>query len=624
MTGECCYLSRHGFDDGYVFSPGERCAIDLDITTVTNSPRTDATPGERCAIDLDITTVTNFPRTGATPGEMCAMDVDFMPSMNFPRTSSNPGEIGAVELGYRTMMPSISGVAIDTLLFSRIGSPLCHHHQIISHTGSHAAFRGTYWRRVRAFLEESDSAVVRRLHRQLAQELAARIALPTDSPASGPSRSAVGHRTVSRSRRPRRLKGVTDSSRRPESVCHLPAEVSSVQALMDLSLPRFAGLGDGPRQIHPPWSIASDSPASPAPARLETSGEEDSCGSVDQMSVSSACLNLDLFSSSSEDDSKDSAERSDLSITLFCDSDEAGTCVNSDQVLSDADFPEESVPKDKRQDVRRCASPPGGQIMGAALDDQQYEPPLPVVDLVTGRCKPGKVSITVSMTPLTLDLTVVCISSAVVPPPGVSSNTVVPPATVANEGIDVGTSVPVVAAPAPVVEQPSPPVRGFMSLSFYSLCCQNLPSYFLCPDGRPRLPHQRYRGEQQMTHRRPFRLTVFRRDTLRMFRTRAVCLMCHRFRQDSSFGHHEGVSRLWLRNYYYQRRWTTSMIRFWEIRSHMRGVNSFRCQSPHCLCLCMRGRLVLPSDWIPQYFRLCWLQGPPLCRRRGPRPLLRL
>ena len=78
------------------------------------------------------------------------------------------------------------------------------------------------------------------------------------------------------------------------------------------------------------------------------------------MFVSSACLNLDLFSSSSVDDSKDSAERSDLSITLFCESDEAGTRVNSDQVLLDGDFPEESVPKDKRQVVRRCARLPGG------------------------------------------------------------------------------------------------------------------------------------------------------------------------------------------------------------------------------------------------------------------------
>ena len=52
-----------------------------------------------------------------------------------------------------------------------------------------------------------------------------------------------------------------------------------------------------------------------------------------------------------------------------------------------------------------------------------------------------------------------CISGVVVPPPAVTFDTVVPLATVASEGIDVGTSAPVIAAPVPVVEQPSPPVR---------------------------------------------------------------------------------------------------------------------------------------------------------------------
>ena len=64
------------------------------------------------------------------------------------------------------------------------------------------------------------------------------------------------------------------------------------------------------------------------------------------------------------------------------------------------------------------ASPPGDQFMGAAQDDQKYDPPLPVVDLVTGRCKPVKVSRTISRTPLMLDLTVVCTTSAVVPARG--------------------------------------------------------------------------------------------------------------------------------------------------------------------------------------------------------------
>ena len=34
-----------------------------------------------------------------------------------------------------------------------------------------------------------------------------------------------------------------------ESGCQPPSEASTVQALMDLALPRFAGLGDGPRQF---------------------------------------------------------------------------------------------------------------------------------------------------------------------------------------------------------------------------------------------------------------------------------------------------------------------------------------------------------------------------------------
>ena len=441
-------------------------------------------------------------------------------------------------------------VVIDTLLFSRVGSPLCHRYQIISRTGSHTDFRGTYLRRLSVFLEESDSAVVRRLHQQLARELAARIALPTDTPASVPSRYAVGHRTVSRTRRPRRLKGVTDSSGGPESVCCIPMEMSSGQALMDLSLPRFAGLTDGLRQIHPPWSIASDSPASPAPARLDTNGEEDSRGSVDQMSVSSACLNLDLFSSSSEDDSKDSAECSYLSITLFYDSDEADTHVNSDQVLSDGDFPEESVSKDKRQFVRRSASPSGGQFMGVAQDDRQYGPPLPVVDLVTGRCKPGKVSITVSRTPLTMDLTVVCTTSAVVPPPGASSDTVVPPATVANDEIDVGTSVSVITAPAPVVEQPSSPVREGVHV------VEPLQPLL------PRLPHQRYRGEQRKTCHHHFCLNA---GCSRDVPDEDSLFNLSPFSPELLFQPSRGGQSPPLRGYYCRRRWTTSMIRFWVI-----------------------------------------------------------
>ena len=156
---------------------------------------------------------------------------------------------------------------------------------------------------------------------------------------------------------------------------------------MDLALPRFAGLGDGPRQVHPPWSVYSDSPTSPAACRLDTGGEEDLGFPVDQMSVSSACLNLDMLSSS-DDDSRDLAGLGDLSITLLCDSEEVHTPVNSDQVSSDGDLPEESVPKDKRQVIRMRASSPDVQIVEAAQVGRACVPPRPIVSVASGKRMP--------------------------------------------------------------------------------------------------------------------------------------------------------------------------------------------------------------------------------------------
>ena len=58
--------------------------------------------------------------------------------------------------------------------------------------------------------------------------------------------------------------------------------------------------------------MAADSPASPAPTQLDPSWEENSRCSMDQMSVSSTYLNLDALSSSSEEELRDEAKRSDL------------------------------------------------------------------------------------------------------------------------------------------------------------------------------------------------------------------------------------------------------------------------------------------------------------------------
>ena len=96
--------------------------------------------------------------------------------------------------------------------------------------------------------------------------------------------------------------------------------------------------------------------------------------------------------------------------------------------------------------------------------DSRQEPPAPAVDLVTGKCIPGKVSRTVSTSPLTLDLTVMCTPGADVLQPGAAAQGVLPPDTVANTVATFDMSTPAVATPAPVVGQPELKAKEFPTL----------------------------------------------------------------------------------------------------------------------------------------------------------------
>ena len=69
--------------------------------------------------------------------------------------------------------PSVSGIAIDTFLFSRIGTPLFHRYRVFDWFGSHNAFRKPYMQKLFTFLEEADSESIRRSHRRRAKEIAA-------------------------------------------------------------------------------------------------------------------------------------------------------------------------------------------------------------------------------------------------------------------------------------------------------------------------------------------------------------------------------------------------------------------------------------------------------------------
>ena len=77
--------------------------------------------------------------------------------------------------------PSVSGIAIDTFWFSRIGISLLHRYRVFDRFGSHPAFRKPYMTNIFLFLKESDSEAIRRSHRRRARELAAGMSQPASA-----------------------------------------------------------------------------------------------------------------------------------------------------------------------------------------------------------------------------------------------------------------------------------------------------------------------------------------------------------------------------------------------------------------------------------------------------------
>ena len=352
----------------------------------------------------------------------------------------------------------------------------------------------------------------------------------------GHIRSPLGHRIVSWPRRPRRLKGAASSAGGPESSERPAAEMSSVQALMELTLPRFAMM-EGPRRVHPPWSVATDPPASPAPSQIEPRGGEDSHCSMDLSSFSSVYLNLDTLTSSSNEESLDVNKCEDLAVTVVCNSEGIVTSVNSNGVLSDEDLPVVFRARDIRQVIRRRDRPPDGPTRRTARSDCRQEPSAPAVDLVTGKCNPGKVS------PLTLDMTVMRIPEPEILQPMAVTRGALPPDTVNKTVESFDTSTPAVATPATVVGKPDPQSKDYLT-------CFRRSAYRPRP---PCLPHPHCRGAQQRTRHLRFHPTGCGRGSFRTARARAVCLMCHHFHRDSLYDLLGRAEQPRLKGFCYQR-----------------------------------------------------------------------
>ena len=104
-------------------------------------------------------------------------------------------------------------------------------------------------------------------------------------------------KTLSRGRRPRRLKGIV-SGKQGCGLSERPAtEMSSVQALMELALSRFT-MAEGIRGRHSLWPVAQEAPASPSPSWNALAMEDPRCK---QQVLHSVYFDLDALASSSDD-----------------------------------------------------------------------------------------------------------------------------------------------------------------------------------------------------------------------------------------------------------------------------------------------------------------------------------
>ena len=161
----------------------------------------------------------------------------------------------------------------------------------------------------------------------------------------------------------------------------------------------------------------------------------------------SVYFDLDALASSSDDELVDVRKCKDLSVTVLYKPEEDDTPANAEMAASDSVGQLESGAGDVRKVVRHRDEPMGSQISQPVRPRSRYELSAPTVDLVTGKCKPGKMIRTVSASPLTVDMTVSCKLEPDSVQEGVNADVLPPTDSVGMSAADVNTSTPVVTAP---------------------------------------------------------------------------------------------------------------------------------------------------------------------------------
>ena len=214
---------------------------------------------------------------------------------------------------------------------------------------------------------------------------------------------------------------------------------------MELALPRFT-MAEGTWGRHSPWPVAKEAPASPSPNRSELTVKDPRCSSKQQV-LHSVYFDLDALASSSDDELMNVKKCKDLSVTVLYKPEEDDTPARYKMAASDSVSQLESGAGDVRKVVRHRDETIGRQMTQPVRPRSTHELSAPTVDLVTGKCKPGKMIRTVSASPLMVDMTVSCKPEPDSVQHGVNADVLPPTDSVGMSATDVNTSTPVVTAP---------------------------------------------------------------------------------------------------------------------------------------------------------------------------------
>ena len=221
--------------------------------------------------------------------------------------------------------------------------------------------------RLFTFLKDSDAESIRRSHRRRAKEIATSMSKRTSSIREVPAATSSLQQSVQcapvlmitgRESGPS-LVAMAGSCRHvlARSTYSRSAEKDTVQALMDLSLPRSTKLADGVIPKTELWPVTEKSPASPVSAKDGY-----------QESTNSPCMILDDISSCS---SIGDTSPHDFKVTRVYDSEDSITPVGSIVFSSDEDVPLSSGQEDRRK-VRKRDPRPMNQP--GPTDVPKYEP----------------------------------------------------------------------------------------------------------------------------------------------------------------------------------------------------------------------------------------------------------